>query len=319
MRLNTARKMTSVKKRATAKGALHKNQLQLYTLLSVPMLLVFVFCYLPMGGIIIAFKDYRYSAGIFGSKWCGFKNFEFFFQSNDFLKITWNTLYLNFLFIFFGIFMALVVAILLYEVKKRAAVKSFQTILITPYFLSWVVVSYMVYGFLSPQNGILNIIFRSLGMQTYDWYSNPAAWPFILIVLSVWKSVGMDSVLYYASLMSIDDSLFEAAELDGAGRWDKVRYITIPSLVPIIIITAILKIGNIFRADFGLFYQVTRDAGALYDVTDVIDTYIFRTMRKVGNMGMSTAVGFLQGVVGMVMVIITNRLSKRIDPDAGLF
>lgn len=319
MRLNTAKKTALARPTRTTRGALHKNQLQLYSLLAIPVLLVFVFCYLPMVGIIIAFKDYRYNSGIFGSKWCGLKNFEFFFKSDDFLKITWNTLYLNFLFITFGIFFALVVAILLYDVKKRAAVKTFQTVLITPYFLSWVVVSYMVYGFLSPQNGLLNSLLQSMGMETYDWYSKPDAWPAILVMLSIWKNVGMDSVIYYAALMSIDDSLFEAADLDGAGRFQKILHITIPSLVPIIIITAILKIGNIFRADFGLFYQITRDSGALYDVTDVIDTYIFRTMRTVGNMGMSTAVGFLQGIVGMVMVIVTNKLSKRIDPDAGLF
>lgn len=295
------------------------SSLQVYSLCAIPLLLIFVFNYLPMGGLVIAFKNYKYDLGIFGSEWVGLKNFEFLIQSNDFARITWNTLSLNCLFIVFGTLAALAVAILLFEVKSRLSTKIFQTVLITPHFLSWVVVSYMVYAFLNPSYGLLNWLLNVFGIESIDWYSKPEAWPTILTISSVWKGVGMDSVVYYAALMGIDESLFEAAEIDGASKWDKIRSIIIPELKSLLIILTILKIGNIFRADFGLFYQLTRDVGMLYPTTDVIDTYIFRTMRVVGNMGMSSAAGLLQSVVGFILVVVTNGVVKRIDENSSLF
>lgn len=295
------------------------NMLQLYSLCAIPVLLIFVFCYIPMFGVILAFKEYRYDLGILGSEFVGFRNFEFFFKSNEFLKITWNTLSLNALFIITGIIASVTVAILLFELKSRRATKVYQTMLITPHFLSWVVVAFMGYALLNPSYGLINTILQSLGLEAVDWYSEPEAWPGILTIASIWKSVGMDSVVYYAALMGIDTALFEAAEVDGANRWQKTRYVVIPCLVPILTIMTILKIGGIFRADFGMFYQLTRDVGALYRTTDVVDTYIFRTMRVLGNMGMSSAVGLLQSVVGFVLVILTNYFSKKIDKDNGLF
>lgn len=295
------------------------ENLQLYSLCAIPVLLIFIFNYLPMGGIVIAFKDYRYNLGIFDSKWVGFRNFEFFFQSKDFLIITRNTLFLNALFIITGMIAALAVAILLFELKSRLSTKIFQTTLIIPHFLSWVVVAYMAYSLLNPQFGLINVFLQSIGIEAVDWYSMPNAWPAILTVASVWKSVGIDSVIYYASLMAIDNTLFEAAEIDGANKRQQIMHIILPCLKQLIIILAILKIGGIFRADFGLFYQLTRDVGALYPTTDVIDTYIFRTMRVVGNMNMSSAAGLLQSMVGFVLVIITNYFSKKVDADYGLF
>jgi len=296
-----------------------KNEFQLWILCAAPIFFVLLFNYIPMFGIIIAFKKYKFNQGIFGSEWSGLKNFQLFFTSNEFLKITWNTLSLNFTFIVCGVFAALLVAILLFELKSRVATKIFQTTMITPHFLSWVIVSYMAYAVLHPQYGILNSVLSSFGFKTVDWYSKPDAWPAILTIASIWKSVGVDSVIYYAALMGIDSSLFEAADIDGASKWQKVCNIIIPSLVPLLIILTIMKIGGIFRADFGLFYQVTRDVGTLYTRTDVIDTYIFRTMRVVGNMGISTAVGLLQSVVGFVLVVCTNYAAKKIDSDNGLF
>lgn len=285
----------------------------------IPMLLVFIFSYLPMCGVIIAFKDYNYSDGIFGSKWVGFENFRVFVSSNEFAKITWNTLYMNFLFIVCGIFAAVLVAILLYEIKSRNATKVYQTVMITPHFLSWVVVAYMAYAILRPNGGFLNTILAAFGIESTDWYSVPSAWPVILLICNVWKHVGMDSVMYYAALMGIDSSIFEAAEVDGANKFQRTIHIVLPELAGIITILAILKVGNIFRADFGLFYQIPRDVGILYSTTDVIDTYIFRTMRVVGDMSLSSAVGLLQSVVGMVVVLITNFIAKKIDPSRGLF
>ena len=259
------------------------------------------------------------SKGIFGSDWVGLDNFKFFVQSNEFLKITWNTLSMNFLFIVFGSLAALLVAIMLFELKNRLSIKIFQTVLITPHFLSWVVVAYMAYGILHPSFGYLNSLLGCFGIAHVDWYAKPNAWPVILTIASIWKSVGMDSVIYYAALMGVDICLFEAAEIDGATRWQRTKYIIIPSLTNLITILTILKIGNIIRADFGLFYQIPRDVGALYATTDVIDTYIFRTMRVVGNMGMSSAVGLLQSVVGFVLVVFTNWCARKVDEDRALF
>lgn len=315
MDVNVVHNKHSVRKRKK----INKNQLYLWSLCIIPMVLVFIFSYLPMGGLVVAFKNYNYSKGIFGSEWVGLNNFKFFIQSSDFTRVTWNTLYMNFMFIIFGVAASLCIAILLFEMKSRAAIKTYQTILIMPHFLSWVVVAYMVYALLHPQNGFLNAIIEKLGNDKIEWYTNPQYWPAILIIASVWKAAGVDSVIYYAAIMGIDSSLYEAAEIDGANRWQRTRYILIPSLLNLVIVLVILKIGNIFRADFGLFYQLPRNVGKLYATTDVIDTYIFRALRVNGNIGMSAAVGLIQSVVGFVMVIITNYCAKKIDPDSGLF
>lgn len=308
-----------VKPKKVRKRLLKVSEIQDYTIALFPILYILLFSYVPMVGLIIAFKDYRYDKGMFGSDWVGFENFEFFFTSNDFVRITRNTILLNALFIIIGIICAVALAVTLFSLTSRRKTKLFQTVLITPHFLSWVVVGYMVYAFLNPMHGMLNSILKSLGFDAIDWYSKPGAWPAILTISSVWKHIGMDSVIYYAALMGLDSSMFEAAEVDGASKWQVRWYIIVPSLAQIITIMTILKIGHIFRADFGLFYQVTRDVGMLYPTTDVIDTYIFRTMRELGDMGMSSAAGLLQSVVGLVTVIITNHVSKKINPDNALF
>ena len=315
--------MKQQEKRRT-KIKLNSKDWQRYTLCLIPMVLVLIFQYFPMVGLIMAFKNYKFNLGIFKSPWVGFANFEFFFKSDVFFQLVRNTLGNNFLFIVFGVISSLIVAVLLFEVRSRNATKTFQTLLITPHFMSWVIVSYMVYATLNPNYGYLNQVLSAFGVENIDWYSKPGAWPVILTIVSVWKTVGMDSVIYYASLMGIDTSLFEAAEVDGANKFQRTIYIVIPSLVPLIVILTILKIGNIFRADFGLFYTVTQDGanGNLYSTTNVIDTYIFRTFRgnSTGNSyGLTAAVGLLQSFVGMVLVIITNALSKKVDKDLGLF
>jgi len=298
---------------------LDRNQLYLWSLCIIPMIFVFVFSYLPMGGLVLAFKKYNYSQGIFKSPWAGLNNFKYFVLSSDFTRVTWNTIYMNFLFIVFGVATSLFVAILLFELRSRNVTKTYQTLLITPHFLSWVVVAYMAYAILHPQNGFLNVIIQNLGGQKIDWYLKPEAWPIILVIASVWKCVGMDSVVYYAAMMGIDSSLYEAAEIDGANKWQRTRYILIPCLANLIIILVILKIGGIFRADFGLFYQLPRNVGKLYATTDVIDTYIFRAMRVNGNIGMSSAAGLLQSVVGFLLVLFTNWCAKKFDQDNALF
>jgi len=293
---------------------------QWYSMCALPLFLVLLFNYLPMGGLIIAFKDYKFDKGIFGSDWIGFKNFEFFVTSDEFTRVVGNTLYMNLIFIVVGTLSAILLAFLLYELHSRVLTKVFQTVLITPHFMSWVVVSCMLYAFLHPTNGLLNqFLVNVLHVDMVDWYGKPEAWPGILTIASVWKHVGMDSVVYYAALMGFDHSLIEAAQVDGARKWKINFKIVLPSLIPMIVILTIMKIGNIFRADFGLFYQLPRDIGTLYPTTDVIDTYVFRSMRRIGDMGMSTAIGFLQSVVGFVVVLITNACVKKVDNSMSLF
>ena len=292
---------------------------QLCSMCLIPMLLLFVFNYIPLFGLVIAFKDYRFDKGIFGSDWCGFTNFRFLFESGDFVRILRNTIGLNFLFIAANLVAQVAVAILLYEVKSRRKTKVYQTSMILPHFISWVIVGYMAYTVLNPQYGSLNAEIRKFGGTGVEWYSSPKYWPFILLISNVWKGVGMGSVTYYASLMGIDNSYFEAAAIDGASKWQEIRYVTIPFLVPLMTILTILSIGKILRADFGLFYQVSRDSGALYSVTDVLDTYIYRVMRVQGDMAISSAASFLQSVVGFVLVLTTNAIVNRINPDNALF
>lgn len=295
------------------------DSLQLYSLCLIPVLLVFVFNYIPMGGIIIAFKNYKYDLGIFGSDWVGLANFKYFISSSDFARVSFNTIYINFLNIIFGTTASLFLAILLYDIKSRKTVKVYQTILITPNFISWVVAGFMLYGFLNPAYGIMNGVLTKLGLEPIDWYTRPEYWRKILVGSGIWKSIGMSSILYYAALMGIDETLFEAAEIDGAKKWQRNFYIILPSLKKMIVILTLMSIGKIFRADFGMFYQLTRNVGSLYKTTDVMDTYIYRQLRDVGNMGMSSAAGLMQSVVGFVLVVISNKLSKKIDPDGGLF
>lgn len=295
------------------------DYVQLLVLATIPALIIFIWCYIPMFGIIIAFKNYKYNLGILKSPWIGFKNFENLVSSNVFSKLVFNTIGNNFLFIVFGTIAAIIIAVLLFEVRSRVATKVYQTIMITPHFISMVLVSFLVYIFLSPNGGLINVLLNRLGMESVDWYATPKAWPVILTITYIWKHFGMDSVMYYAALMGVDDAVIEAARIDGANKFRVYLHVILPELTGLIVILVILKIGNIFRADFGMFYQVTRNVGTLYDTTDVMDTYIFRMVREVGDMGLSSAADVLQSMVGFVLVVITNRITKKIDPDKALF
>ena len=301
------------------KRRLERQHLELYTLMLIPVLSVFIFSYVPMVGIIIAFKNFKFNKGIFGSDWVGLKNFEVFFRSDVIVRITRNTLLLNIMFIFLSIAAGLTIAVLLFETRRRAAVKAYQTMMITPNFVSWVIGSYMVYAILNPSYGILNGLIETFGGTPIDWYSEPKYWPAILAICYLWKYVGMGSIWYYAALMGVDQQVVEAAEVDGANRWQVYRHVMIPLIVPVIVIRFILKLGDIFQADFGLFYQIPRDIPKLYETTDVIDTYIYRAMRTMGDMSISAAVGLLQSVIGFVLVMITNAVTKKINAENALF
>lgn len=291
-------------------------------LLCLPVIaLVAVFSYLPMYGVVLAFKNYKIPHGIMGSKWQDplFKNFEFFFKSNHAWRLTRNTVGLNLLFIFSTMAAAVIFALLMYEVKKRWHVKTYQTFSILPYFLSMVAVSYIVYALLEPTRGIFNQIIVAFGGEKIPWYSEPKYWPWILMCVRIWTGTGYASILYYASLMGIDDSMLEAAELDGANKLQRIRYIFIPHLTGLMLIRFILNIGSIFRADFGLFYNVPRNIGQLYPVTDVMDTYIYRMLTDSANFTLSSAASLLQSVVGTALLLLTNFIVKKIDPDKALF
>ena len=295
------------------------DNFQLWILAIIPALSVVLFAYLPMGGIIIAFKDYNYRDGIFGSPWVGLENFKFMLTTPTFARIAKNTIFMNILMIGIGTCCSVIMALLLFQFRSRTSTKIYQTIMITPHFLSWVVVSYMAYALLHTTNGTLNQLLEAIGMKPVDWYGEPDKWPGILTIAYIWKYIGMDSLIYYAALMGIDSSLIEAAQIDGANKVQVNRYIMIPCLAGILCIQLVIKVGGIFRSDFGLFYQVPRNIGALYRTTDVIDTYIFRAMRVSGDMGTSSATGLLQSVVGFVTVVVTNFIVTKIDDEKALF
>lgn len=308
------------KKKRISRRIIRENA-QLTVLMLPVIALLGVFSYFPMFGIILAFKNYKVPLGIFGSEWMDplFKNFEFFLKSQDAYRVTRNTLLLNALFIVVATGCGVIFALLMYEVKKVVHVKIYQTVSILPSFLSWVAVSYIVYGFLDGEKGIMNQIIRFFGGENVAWYTTPGYWPAILSIVIVWHGVGLKSIMYYASLMGIDDELFEAAEMDGANKFQRVLHISLPHLVSIVSITAILDVGKIFRADFGLFYNVTRNVGQLYPTTDVMDTYVFRALMENGNVSMSSAASFIQSVVCFVTIVTVNAIVKKISPENSLF
>ena len=315
--------LKSTEKFELSKGSLIRRQkigvnIEL-SLLVLPALVFFiVFHYLPMFGIVIAFKDYNYAAGILGSEWSGLKNFEFFFTSQDAFRIIRNTVLYNLCFIVLAAVLGILMAILLFEVKKKICIKFYQTSMIIPNFVSWVLVGYITYTLLHPGNGLLNKMIQAFGAKPIQWYNETKYWPAIIIICNVWKSIGMGSLMYYASLIGLDVSLFEAADIDGANKIQKAWYISVPSLVNMAVIMTILNVGHMFKGDFGLFYQIPRDIGSLYPVTDVIDTYVYRGLRT-GDIGMTSAVGFVQSVVGFVLVILVNGIVRKINPESSLF
>ena len=287
--------------------------------LSLPAIVYLIlFHYLPIFGIVVAFKEFNYSDGIINSPWIGLDNFKFFFQSNDAIRVIFNTIGYSLWFNLIGTVFAIVVALLLFEVTNKKCLKFFQTTIAIPSMISWVILTYIVYAVLNFDSGIANTFLTSIGLDKISWYSSPGYWPFILTVVKVWQGVGMSCVIYYAALMGVDESLFEAAKLDGANRLQQIRYISLPAITPVICIMTILAMAHIMSGDIGVFFQVPRDSVSLYPVTDIINTYILKGL-KTGSMGVSAAVGLFQNVVGCVMLLVTNALVKKISPDNSMF
>lgn len=273
-----------------------------------------------MAGLVIAFKDIDFTMDILHAPWVGLKNFRFLFSTTDAWVITRNTLAYNLTFILLGVVFGVATAIGLNELKNRIFSRIYQGVMFLPYFLSMVVVGYFAYAFLGQQFGFINnSILKPLGLDTINFYSTQKFWVYFLPLVHIWKGLGYSSVVYLSAIIGIDPELYEAAIMDGATKWKQMIHITIPLLKPVIIVLVIMGLGRIFNSDFGLFYSVPMDQGALYPVTNVIDTYVYRALRTLGDYGMSSAAAFYQSIVGFITVLCSNYVVKKIDPDSAMF
>jgi putative aldouronate transport system permease protein len=278
-----------------------------------------VFSYLPMFGVFIAFKNINYAKGFLGSPWVGFKNFEFFFRTPDAFRIMRNTVLYNLSFIVLDMVIPVTIAIMLDRIKRKSLGRVYQGVMFLPYFFSWIVISQLGFAFLSVDLGFINkAVLEPLGIAPVSWYTEAAYWPFIITFVHTWKYAGYNSVIYFAALAGIDPGYFEAAAIDGATGFQTIRRITLPLLAPTILVLTILAVGRIFFGEFGLFFQVTKNNGVLYQTTDVFETYVYRTLINIGNIGMSAAADLYKGVIGFVLVLITDRVVHRIDPEKSL-
>ncbi|MCI9220993.1 MAG: sugar ABC transporter permease [Lachnospiraceae bacterium] len=282
-------------------------------------IVVILMCYIPMAGIVLAFKEFNYHGGIFGSPWVGLKNFTYFFQSGKAWTTTRNTILYNMAFLCVNTLLQITCAILLSELAGKYFKRITQSVMFLPYFISWVVVGAFIYNLFNYEFGAVNGFLKSLGMEPVDIYSNKAAWPLILIVVSAFKNVGYGTVMYLASIVGIDGEMFEAADLDGATMWQKIRYITLPCIRPTVVILFLMAIGTIMKGDFQMFWQVTGNNPMVLDVTDVIDTYVTRSLLNLQEFGMTSAAGLYQSGLSFILVLIANYAVKKVEPDYALF
>ena len=300
--------------------ALFKRSIPIYIMALPGLIYLFINNYMPMPGIILAFKNYKAKLGIYGSPWAGLKNFRYLFATQDAFVITRNTICYNLAFIVVNTFFSIFVAIILSELISKRRKKVYQSVILLPYLLSAVIISYLVYAFLSAENGFVNnTILKTLGMPAVSWYQEKKYWPFILVFVNLWKGVGYSCIIYYSTIIGFDRSLYEAASIDGATKLQQINKITIPLLRPTIIMLTLMAVGRIFYSDFGLFYQVPQNSGALYSVTNTIDTYVYRGLLELGDITMSAAAGVYQSIVGFILVLAANLLVRKLDPDSALF
>jgi putative aldouronate transport system permease protein len=284
--------------------------------------LIYLFCnnYMPMFGVLLAFKKLDVRKGILGSDWAGLNNFKFLFQSSTAFTIIRNTVLYNVVFIVLGMVISVTFAILLNEIRSRLVSSVYQSLVLIPFLMSWVVVSYLSYALLANDTGLINnSILKALGMETVNWYMEKKYWPFILFFCNIWKSTGYSMIIYYSSIVGISKEYYEAAAVDGATKWQQIRKITLPLLKPTLITMTILSVGRIFASDFGLFYQIPRNSGALYGVTQTIDVYVYNALMKNGDFGMSSAASVFQAAVGFVLVVTTNAIARRYSKDNAIF
>ncbi|URN95066.1 MAG: ABC transporter permease subunit [Candidatus Pristimantibacillus lignocellulolyticus] len=297
-----------------------RRYLPLYIMALPGLMYLLINNYLPMAGLSIAFKDINYTQGIWNSDWVGLKNFTYLFATSDAFIITRNTILYNAVFIVLGLSFAIMLAILLNEIRHKFTQRFYQSVIILPHLISIILVSYLVYALLAPGTGFVNkTILPMLGIEPISWYLESKYWPYILTIVHIWKGAGYSCIVFLAAIIGIDREYYEAAELDGASKWQQITKITLPMISPIITMLTLLAIGRIFYSDFGLFYQVPMNSGAIYDTTNVIDTYVFRGLMQLGDVGMSSAAGFYQSIVGFVLVIVANYVVRKIDRENALF
>lgn len=296
-----------------------KNNKELL-LMSLPgFIVVFVISYLPMVGIIVAFQNYNYIKGIFGSEFIGLKNFEFFFTSQYASRVIFNTIFLNFLFIATVLACSLALALVLKEIENKSLLKFVQSSIYLPNVLSYVAIGYFAIALFNPNYGVLNYFLKAMGIEPIEWYNEPKYWPVILNCFNLWKQMGVNTLIYLAAMISIPNEHYEAAKIDGASKPKMIFHITLPAIIPVISVLLLVNIGSIFRSDFGLFYNVTGNVGTLYQTTDVIDTFVIRSLRVLGDIGMSSAAGAFQSVTGFIIVLATNAVIRKINPENSLF
>lgn len=316
------RRMSENKKRKVSpakKLGKYKRYLPLYLMMLPAFLYILINNYLPMGGLTLAFKKYNAQDGIFGSAWVGTYNFGFLLRSRDLPLLIRNTVGYNLIFIVVNTALGILLAILITEIGNQKFRKAVQSSVLFPYVVSIIIVSYMVRAFLDPEAGLFNHILQIMGQGKISWYNTPKYWPFILVFVNAWKSVGYGCILYISTIYGIDQSLFESASLDGASKLQKIRYITMPFLKPVVITMTLLSISRIFNSDFGLFYQVPQDSGLIVDVTQTVDTYVYRALINQNNIGISAAASFFQSVIGFLMVLIFNTVTRKISRENALF
>lgn len=299
--------------------AKRKMTLALFSMMVPGLIYLVINNYIPMAGLTIAFKRFDYSKGIWGSEWCGLSNFTYLFKTQDAFNIIRNTVLYNLTFIILGTLMAVTVAIMLNLLRGSMNKKVYQTVILIPYLISMVVVSYIVYGFLSQENGFLNNMIVSMGGESVSWYTQSKYWPFILTIVNLWKGFGYTSILYYATVIGIDSSLYEAATVDGAGRWKQIWHVTLPGLRGTIITMVLLNIGRMFYSDFGLFYQVPMRSGLISSVTDTIDVFVYKALTQLNDVGRASAAGFLQSILGFILVFGANMIIRKVDEESALF
>lgn len=296
-----------------------KRYLPIYIMALPGLIYLFINNYMPLPGLVLAFKNYNARKGIFGSDWAGLSNFKYLFATQDAFIITRNTICYNVVFIIINTILSIAVAIILSELTCKAK-KLYQSAILLPYLVSAVIVSYLVFGFLSTENGFINnTILSALGVDPISWYTEKKYWPYILVFVNAWKGVGYSCIIYLATILGFDRSYYEAAAIDGASKWKQITKITIPMLKPTIIMLTLMAIGRIFYSDFGLFYQVPQNSGPLLSVTNTIDTYVYRGLLELGDITMSAAAGLYQSVVGFILVLGANLVVRKIDKDSALF
>lgn len=308
--------MTKIKK-----TLLHiRRTFPLYLMMLPGALYLLINNYFPLSGLVVAFKDYDYGKGIWGSSWAGLQNFEFLFKNSTAWVITRNTILYNLLFIALNTVIGVCIAVLLNEIRNRTALKIYQTVILLPYLFSMIIISYLVFAFLSSDSGLLNKgILQAVGAPPISWYNEAKYWPVILPIVNTWKAFGFQSIIFFASVVAVDDSYFEAAQLDGAGKLQQIWYITLPFLKPVVVMMTLLAVGKIFYSDFGLFYQVTQNSGAIFSTTNTIDTYVYRALTQMGDVGMASAAGVYQSIVGFILVLLVNLAVKKLSPEDALF